>query len=272
MLYVRSIFTEPIVPTEGLAVAKELVDKGITKAVVSSSFEKSASLVKKSKSGSGCNKDSAQELCEKLLKIPDIQSNAFGESRMMVLKANKKQMLDTCTTNANIGILVSSKDDVRLTVAGATTELKAGEPVGLDFCLEASFLELFWKRWKSDFTLSDGDGDIDHIWIIYGDLLQDPLLPQYPAKIERKSIEKDLPPIGPIPCKFTSPKLHPCVSPFRMEWWRDTHELRTKVPGGWILKGHSKWRSPTNLNWDKVENHEWNKHMNKRYISMKSKP
>ena len=165
MLYVRSIFTEPIVPTEGLAVAKELVDKGITKAVVSSSFEKSASLVKKSKSGSGCNKDSVQELCEKLLKIPDIQSNAFGESRMMVLKANKKQMLDTCTTNANIGILVSSKDDVRLTVAGATTELKAGEPVGLDFCLEASFLELFWKRWKSDFTLSDGDGDIDHIWL-----------------------------------------------------------------------------------------------------------
>lgn len=139
MLYVRSIFTEPIVPTERLAVAKELVDKGITKAVVSSSFEKSASLVKKTKSGSGC-KDSAQQLCEKLVKIPDIQSNVFGESRMMVLKANKKQVLDTCTTNANIGILVSS-NDVRLTVAGATTELKAGEPLGLDFCLEASFLE-----------------------------------------------------------------------------------------------------------------------------------
>ena len=141
MLYVRSIFTEPIVPTERLAVAKELVDKGITKAVVSSSFEKSVSLIKKTKSGSGC-KDSVQELCEKLVKIPDIQSNPFGESRMMVLKANKKQVLDTCTTNANIGILVSSKDDVRLTVAGATTELKAGEPLGLDFCLEASCLEL----------------------------------------------------------------------------------------------------------------------------------
>jgi len=158
MLYVRSIFTEPIVPTEGLAVAKELVDKGITKAVVSSSFEKSVSLVKKSKSGSGCNKDSAQELCEKLLKIPDIQSNAFGESRMMVLKANKKQMLDTCTTNANIGILVSSKDDVRLTVAGATTELKAGEPVGLDFCLEASLESssgaqvLFAQAWHPEFA------------------------------------------------------------------------------------------------------------------------
>jgi hypothetical protein len=59
----------------------------------------------------------------------------------MVLKENKKQTLDTCTTNANIGILVSSKDGVRLTVAGESVELKAGEPMGLDFCLEASFLD-----------------------------------------------------------------------------------------------------------------------------------
>ena len=42
--------------------------------------------------------------------MPDIQSNAFGETRLLVLKENKKQSLDTCTTNANIGLLISSKD------------------------------------------------------------------------------------------------------------------------------------------------------------------
>lgn len=51
------------------------------------------------------------------------------------------QVLDTCTTNANIGILVSNIDGVRLTVAGSTMDLKSGEPVGLDFCLEASCSE-----------------------------------------------------------------------------------------------------------------------------------
>ena len=138
MLYVRSLFSEPILPAERLAVAKELVDLGVAKAVVSSSVEKSASLLKRTKLGSGC-KDSAQ-ICEKLAKIPDLQSNAFGESRLLVLKEKKKQTLDACTTNANIGILVASKD-VRLTVAGEVVELKAGEPKGLDFCLEASCLE-----------------------------------------------------------------------------------------------------------------------------------
>lgn len=88
MLYVRSLFTEPILPAERLTVAKELVDKGVTKAVVSSSLEKSASLVKRTKAGSGC-KD--MQLCDQLAKVSDIQSNAFGETRLMVLKANKKQ-------------------------------------------------------------------------------------------------------------------------------------------------------------------------------------
>jgi len=156
MLYVRSIFTAPILSTESLAVAKELVDTGVAKAVTSSSLEKSVTLLKRTKAGSGC-KDSTQ-ICEKLAKIADIQSNPFGESRLMVLKENKKQTLDTCTTNANIGILVSSKDGVRLTVAGESVELKAGEPMGLDFCLEASLESssaaqvLFAQAWHPEFA------------------------------------------------------------------------------------------------------------------------
>ena len=70
MLYVRSIFTEPILSTESLAVAKQLVDAGVAKAVTSSSLEKSATLLKRTKAGSGC-KDSAQQICEKLSKIAD---------------------------------------------------------------------------------------------------------------------------------------------------------------------------------------------------------
>jgi len=69
MLYVRSIFTAPILSTESLAVAKELVDTGVAKAVTSSSLEKSVTLLKRTKAGSGC-KDSTQ-ICEKLAKIAD---------------------------------------------------------------------------------------------------------------------------------------------------------------------------------------------------------
>ena len=70
MLYVRSIFSEPIVSSERLAVAKELVDKGVAKAVTSSLVEKSATLLKRTKAGSGC-KDSWAQTCEKLAKIAD---------------------------------------------------------------------------------------------------------------------------------------------------------------------------------------------------------
>eukprot|EP00438_Fugacium_kawagutii_P027077 Skav214868 [mRNA] locus=scaffold16:618521:621660:+ [translate_table: standard] len=68
------------------------------------------------------------------------------------------QVLDTCTTNANIGILVSNIDGVRLTVAGETRDLKSGEPVGLDFCLEASLESagaaqvLFAQAWHPEFA------------------------------------------------------------------------------------------------------------------------
>ena len=131
MLYVRGIFTERFTTSDRLYLAKDLeaVAKGLT-------AEKSATLVKRSKMGSGC-KDEMQKVCEKLAKVADIQSNPFGETRLLVLKPQKKQVLDSCSTNANIGVLVSSQA-LQLTVAGESMQLPAGQALGVDFCLEVT--------------------------------------------------------------------------------------------------------------------------------------
>ncbi|CAE7778122.1 unnamed protein product [Symbiodinium necroappetens] len=135
---VRALFMQPVVPFEQLAVAKELVDSGAAKAISGLAASQAASLIKRTKTGSGC-KEELSKVCEKLSKIADIQSNGFGETRLLVLKEGKKQSLDACTTNANVGILVAAQDGARLTVAGQEpTPLKAGEPVVFDVCLEAS--------------------------------------------------------------------------------------------------------------------------------------
>lgn len=101
MLYVRGIFTERFTPSDRLHLAKDL--EAIAKGLMA---EKSATMVKRSKMGSGC-KDEMQKVCEKLTKVPDIQSNPFGETRVLVLKPQKKQVLDTCSTNANIGVVAA---------------------------------------------------------------------------------------------------------------------------------------------------------------------
>jgi len=114
--------------------------------------------VKRTKTGSGCKEDFSK-ICEKLSKIADIQSNGFGETRLVVLKEGKKQSLDACTTNANVGIVVAAKDGPRLTVAGAgPAVLKAGEPVVFDVCLEASLQAdekvpvMFAQAWHPEFA------------------------------------------------------------------------------------------------------------------------
>ncbi|CAJ1433292.1 unnamed protein product [Effrenium voratum] len=139
MLYARGVFTPALIPAEQLAVAKELVDAKVVKAMQEIPAEKAMTLLKRTKLASGC-KDAAG-LCEKLEKVPDLQSNGFGETRLVVVKEGKKQTLDTCTTNANIGVLLATKEGVRLTVGPQTVELEAGQPLGFDFCQEAS-LEL----------------------------------------------------------------------------------------------------------------------------------
>jgi len=158
MMYVRALFMQPVVPFEQLAVAKELVDSGAAKAISGLAASQAASLIKRTKTGSGC-KEELSKVCEKLSKIADIQSNGFGETRLLVLKEGKKQSLDACTTNANVGILVAAKDGARLTVAGEEpTPLRAGEPVVFDVCLEASLQAeeklpvLFAQAWHPEFA------------------------------------------------------------------------------------------------------------------------
>ncbi|CAE6958934.1 unnamed protein product [Symbiodinium sp. CCMP2592] len=158
MMYVRALFMQPVVPFEQLAVAKELVESGAAKAISGLAASQAASLIKRTKTGSGC-KEELSKVCEKLSKIADIQSNGFGETRLLVLKEGKKQSLDACTTNANVGILVAAKDGARLTVAGEEpTPLRAGEPVVFDVCLEASLQAeeklpvLFAQAWHPEFA------------------------------------------------------------------------------------------------------------------------
>ncbi|CAE7699433.1 unnamed protein product [Symbiodinium pilosum] len=158
MLYVRGLFMQPVVPFEQLAVAKELVDSGTAKAIMGLATAQAASLIKRTKMGSGC-KDDVNKVCEKLSKIADIQSNGFGETRLLILKEGKKQALDACTTNANVGLLVAAKDGVRLTVAGSEPALlKAGEPLVFDVCLEASLQAdekvpvVFAQAWHPEFA------------------------------------------------------------------------------------------------------------------------
>lgn len=137
MHYARAVFTDPVVKVDRLMAAKDLVEGGAAKELTTSAdvFEKGVTLIKRTKSGSGC-KDVA-ELCSKLSKIADIQTNGFGETRIIVAK-DKKQALDVCTTNVNIGIVVAAKDGAKLVVSGQdAVDLKAGEPVVYDMCLGA---------------------------------------------------------------------------------------------------------------------------------------
>eukprot|EP00933_Yihiella_yeosuensis_P031025 TRINITY_DN24580_c0_g1_i1.p1 TRINITY_DN24580_c0_g1~~TRINITY_DN24580_c0_g1_i1.p1 ORF type:complete len:670 (+),score=215.54 TRINITY_DN24580_c0_g1_i1:81-2090(+) len=161
LLYARATYTDPIVAADRLAAAKELVDGGVVKAFLEEggSVEKAVSLVKRTQDGSGCKDKGVDKTCAAIKKIADIQSNGFGESRIIVAKDGKKQSLEVCSTNANVGILVAAKDGVTLTVKGQTpVELKKGEPVVFDFCLEASLASkgtvqvLFAQAWHPEFA------------------------------------------------------------------------------------------------------------------------
>merc|ERR1712232_1491220 len=98
-------------------------------------LEKHASLVKGTKDGSDCAK--LPKLCEAVKEVSDISSNGFGESRLLVLKKGKKQKMDVCETNGNIGVLIALKGNVKL-VQGKTTQVDERSALVYDLCLEAS--------------------------------------------------------------------------------------------------------------------------------------
>jgi len=157
LLYARGMFIEPVVPGERLAAAQDLADAAVTKALMEDDI-KATTLLKRTQPGSAC-KGSLEELCKKIAKVPDIQTNGFGETRILVLKEDKKQALEVCSTNANVGILLAAKDGATLTVQGQEpTALEAGKPVVFDFCLEASLEAsakvpvLFAQAWHPEFA------------------------------------------------------------------------------------------------------------------------
>jgi len=161
LLYVKALPTEPVAPADSLLTAQE-IEKEVSKALIeeSASVEKSLTLVKRAQLGKDCKEDKGlTKTCEALQKVPDVMSNGFGETRLVIAKAGKKQSLDVCTTNANVAIVVAAKDGVKLTVKGHDPqELEAGKPVVVDFCLEASLeakeqtAVLFAQVWHPEFA------------------------------------------------------------------------------------------------------------------------
>merc|ERR1712232_838759 len=99
-------------------------------------LEKHASLVKGTKDGSDCSK--LPKLCEAVKEVSDIASNGFGESRLLVLKKGKKQKLDVCETNGNVGVLIALKGGVKLVQGAETTKVDERSALAYDLCLEAS--------------------------------------------------------------------------------------------------------------------------------------
>merc|ERR1712151_325444 len=99
-------------------------------------LEKHASLMKRTKEGSDCGK--LPKLCEAVKEVSDISSNGFGESRLLVLKKGKKQKMDVCETNGNVGVLIALKGSVNLVQGATKTKVDERSALVYDLCLEAS--------------------------------------------------------------------------------------------------------------------------------------
>jgi len=159
LMYVRGLVSDAIAPSDRFMAAMELIEGGAVKAFKeeAASAEKSATLLKRTKQGSGCGKGFTKT-CEALAKIADLKSNSFGESRVVIVKAGKKQSLEACSTNANLGIILASEGGVSVTVGAEKKDLLAGLPVVVDFCQEVTLAAekqaavLFAQAWHPEFA------------------------------------------------------------------------------------------------------------------------
>jgi len=152
---------DAVIPAERSSAAQELLNDGAIKNFLkeAASAEKSATFIKRSKEDKGCKKG-FEKTCEALTKVADLASNGFGDTRMVIVKEGKPSQLDSCTTNANIGILVAAKDGASLTLSGVAepVPLESGKPVVIDFCREGSIEAsstvpvLFAQAWHPEFA------------------------------------------------------------------------------------------------------------------------
>lgn len=160
LLYVRALVSEGIGSADGLMAATALTETGAAAAFKEegAKVEKSLTLLKRTKEGTGCKGKGMDKTCEALAKIPDLKSNSFGETRVLVLKPGKKQQLEVCSTNANVGIILAAGDGVTAQVGASTSELLAGLPKVIDFCQESSLeaskptAVLFAQAWHPEFA------------------------------------------------------------------------------------------------------------------------
>jgi len=173
LMYVRGLVTEPIANGDRLMAAMDMIDLGVIKAFKEegAAVEKGVTLLKRSKDGKGCKEGAGfDKTCAAVKQVADLKSNIFGETRVVVLKAGKKQPLDSCSTNANVAILVAAADGVSVTVGKAgtetaeTKELLAGLPIVVDFCQEVNLdgkgAVLFAQAWHPEYAAVERTGEI----------------------------------------------------------------------------------------------------------------
>lgn len=160
LMYVRAL-ASPKSPVDGecLFAAKEMQEKGVVKSFVAEATGdvKGGTLIKRTKDATACK--AFPKTCEALHQVPDVQSNVFGETRVLAIKQGKTQQLDGCSTNANIAVLVAAKDGVSVKVANSDpVDLQVGKPVVVDFCRDATIhstvttLVLFAQAWHPEFA------------------------------------------------------------------------------------------------------------------------
>jgi len=165
LMYVRALFSEAVVPAERSGAVQEFVKENGIKNFLSEAakLDKPATLLKRTKDGSGCKEGKGLEkTCKALRAVPDVASNSFGESRIVLVKPGKVQKLEICETNANIGILVAAADGVTVTIKDVEEPmaLSEGEAVVVDFCREVSLESsgsagvpvLFAQAWHPEFA------------------------------------------------------------------------------------------------------------------------
>lgn len=169
LMYVRGLIAEATAPGDRLMAASQMIENGVVKAFKEegATADKSLTLLKRSKEGTGCKEGKGMtKTCEALAKIADLKSNIFGETRVLALKADKKQPLESCSTNANVGILLAAGDGVTATVAGAAHDLLAGLPIVVDFCQEvvleakAAGAVLFAQAWHPEYAAVERTGEV----------------------------------------------------------------------------------------------------------------
>mmetsp|Transcript_41360 Transcript_41360/g.74848 ORF Transcript_41360/g.74848 Transcript_41360/m.74848 type:complete len:667 (-) Transcript_41360:132-2132(-) len=136
--HVLGLATEIMQPADDLEVVTSLL-LSLEKIVQEvQGIEKHQTLLKRTKDGSGCK--ALPETCAMVKDMVDAQTNGFGESRVLLLKAGKAHTLDVCETNANLALIIALDSAVTVTVGSASEQIEAQTGVLVDHCVPGNLL------------------------------------------------------------------------------------------------------------------------------------